>query len=232
MSKRIVGLRCAKPSARHPHLYPLPGERKNNQRRKPMRRRIISVVLATILLATIFTAEAQQPAKIPKIGLSQPVPLQLSQDSSRLRRELRELGYVEGKNIAFEYRHAENKLDRLPALADELVRLKVDVLVASQTVTPWLPRTLPGRSPSFFRVWLILLRLGWLTAWRGLGATSPGSPTFRRCWPASDWSYSRKPFPSSPALRCCGIHGIQTLPQWKESQLRHENWVCNFIPWR
>ena len=46
------------------------------------------------------------------------------------RREFRELGYVEGKNIAFEYRYADDKLDRLPALADELVRLKVDVLVA------------------------------------------------------------------------------------------------------
>ena len=49
------------------------------------------------------------------------------------RRELRALGYVEGKNIAFEYRYAENKLDRLPALADELVRLKVDVLVTPAT---------------------------------------------------------------------------------------------------
>ncbi len=46
-----------------------------------------------------------------------------------MRRELRALGYVEGKNIAFEYRYSEGKLDRLPALADELVRLKVDVLV-------------------------------------------------------------------------------------------------------
>ena len=46
---------------------------------------------------------------------------------------LRELGYVEGKNIAFEYRYTEGKLDRIPALADELVRLKVDVLVASST---------------------------------------------------------------------------------------------------
>ena len=48
-------------------------------------------------------------------------------------RELRALGYVEGKNIAFEYRYAEGKLDRLPALADELVRLKVDVLLTPST---------------------------------------------------------------------------------------------------
>jgi putative ABC transport system substrate-binding protein len=54
-----------------------------------------------------------------------------------MRRELRELGYVEGKNIIFELRNAEDKSERLPALADELVRLNVDVIVASGTgVTP------------------------------------------------------------------------------------------------
>ena len=51
------------------------------------------------------------------------------------RRELGALGYVEGKNIAFEYRYADNRLDRLPVLADELVRLKVDLLVAPSTIT-------------------------------------------------------------------------------------------------
>ena len=72
-------------------------------------------------------AEAQQPAKVPKIGY-----LAAGSASARLesfRREFRKLGYVEGKNIAFESRYAENKLDRLPSLADELVRLKVDVIV-------------------------------------------------------------------------------------------------------
>ena len=64
------------------------------------------------------------------------------------------------------------------------------------------------------------MRLVWLTAWRGPAGTSQGSPTLERCWLASDWNYSRKPFPSSPALRCFGIHRIQALrKQWKESQL-------------
>ena len=92
------------------------------------------MVLATILLATIFTAEAQQQAKIPKIGFLASGAASRSSSIFRsevFRRELRELGYVEGKNITFESRYAENKLDRLPALADELVRLKVDVLVIS-----------------------------------------------------------------------------------------------------
>ena len=72
-------------------------------------------------------AEAQQPAKIPMIGI-----LAAGSVSARLesfRREFRNLGYVEGKNIAFESRHADNKLDRLPSLAAELVRLKVAVIV-------------------------------------------------------------------------------------------------------
>jgi putative ABC transport system substrate-binding protein len=97
-----------------------------------MRRRIISVVLATILLATIFPAEAQQQAKVPKIGWLGARPASAI-GSESLRRELRALGYVDGKNIAFEYRRADNRLDRLPALADELVRLKVDVLVTPST---------------------------------------------------------------------------------------------------
>jgi putative ABC transport system substrate-binding protein len=77
-------------------------------------------------------AEAQQQAKIPKIGW-----LGARSASAPARelfvRELRALGYVEGKNIAIEYRYAEGKLDRLPALADELVRLKVEVLLAPAT---------------------------------------------------------------------------------------------------
>ena len=65
---------------------------------------------------------------------SQPVPLSAHPwHDEFIRRELRELGYVEGKNIAFENRSAENKFDRLPALADELVRLKVDVLLTPAT---------------------------------------------------------------------------------------------------
>jgi putative tryptophan/tyrosine transport system substrate-binding protein len=98
-----------------------------------MRSTIISVVLATILLATIFTAEAQQQTKVAKIGFLGTRSAGPDSGLELFRRELRGLGYVEGKNIAIESRYAENKLDRLPALADELVRLKVDVLVAGGT---------------------------------------------------------------------------------------------------
>ena len=97
-----------------------------------MGKKAIVVLLVGLALASVHLAEAQQQAKMPKIGWlgarSASAPR-----ARGIRREFRALGYVEGKNIAFEYRYADDKLDRLPALADELVRLKVDVIVAPST---------------------------------------------------------------------------------------------------
>ena len=77
-------------------------------------------------------AQAQQPAKVPRIGfLSASSPEALSSRIEAFRQGLRELGYIEGKNIVIEWRSAEGKLDRLPALASELVRLKVDIIVTA-----------------------------------------------------------------------------------------------------
>jgi putative ABC transport system substrate-binding protein len=95
--------------------------------------KIFCLALGAMLLALSFPAEAQQRAKVPKIGWLGARPAASATGLEGLRRELRALGYVEGKNIAFESRYAENKLDRLPALADELVHLKVDVLVTPST---------------------------------------------------------------------------------------------------
>jgi putative tryptophan/tyrosine transport system substrate-binding protein len=76
-------------------------------------------------------AQAQQPKKVPRIGyLSNTDRAGESTRSEAIRRSLRELGYIEGQNIAIEYRYAEGKWDRLPELAAELVRLKVDIILA------------------------------------------------------------------------------------------------------
>ena len=96
-----------------------------------MSKKIRAWLLATFFLATASPVEAQQPAKVAKIGWLGIRPISDPGGGYEiLRQELRAFGYVEGKNIVFEYRSADNKPDRLPALADELVRLKVDVLVA------------------------------------------------------------------------------------------------------
>jgi putative ABC transport system substrate-binding protein len=88
-----------------------------------------------MLLALPFPARAQQPTKIPRIGWL--TGSSLSANSARreaFRQGLRELGYIEGKNIVIEWRSAEGKLDRLPALAAELVRLKVDIIVTAGAI--------------------------------------------------------------------------------------------------
>jgi putative ABC transport system substrate-binding protein len=99
--------------------------------RKQARKKVFASTLGALLLAFCISVEAQQTGKIPRIGfLSGGFPGSTI-GIERMRRELRELGYVEGKNIAFDYRYAEDKPERSPALADELVRLKVDVIIAS-----------------------------------------------------------------------------------------------------
>src|SRR4030095_2036539 len=94
--------------------------------------------VCALLLAFGLSAEAQQPTKMPRIGyLSGASPSAIRERIEAFRQGLRELGYVEGKNIVIEYRWAEGKPDRLPDLAAELVRLKVDIIVsAGPAVTP------------------------------------------------------------------------------------------------
>jgi putative ABC transport system substrate-binding protein len=89
-------------------------------------------LLAVLLLASMNLGEAQQPKKVPRIGyLSNVDPATESNRSEAIRLALRELGYIEGENIATEYRYAEGKRDRYPGLLAELVRLKVDIIVTT-----------------------------------------------------------------------------------------------------
>jgi len=93
---------------------------------------VLSILFAVVLLAVAVIAEAQQPKKVHRIGyLTSRAPASDSARSEAIRLALRELGHVEGQNIAIEYRYAEGKLDRLPELAAELVRLKVDIIVVA-----------------------------------------------------------------------------------------------------
>ena len=96
-----------------------------------------SILVAVVLLVLGVTAEAQQPKKVPRIGyLSNSDPVTESARAEAVRLALRELGYVEGQNIATEYRYAEGKPDRFPELAAELVRLKVDIIVTAGGIGP------------------------------------------------------------------------------------------------
>jgi putative ABC transport system substrate-binding protein len=97
-----------------------------------MRKTIIGLTLSAMLFALCSSASAQQSGRVPRIGyLITSSPSAIAPRMDAFQQGLRELGYVEGKNIVIERRHAEGKLDRLPELAAELVRLNVDVLVTS-----------------------------------------------------------------------------------------------------
>ena len=95
-------------------------------------KKIVYLALGAMLLVLCFSARAQQPKKVPRIGyLSGSPPSAIAEHNEAFRQGLRELGYMEGKNIVIEWRSAEGKPDRLPALATELVHLKVDVIVTA-----------------------------------------------------------------------------------------------------
>jgi len=97
-----------------------------------MHKKITRRAFCSMLLALPFPARAQQPKKVPLLGyLSTGNSTSESTRAEGIRLALRERGYIEGQNIAIEYRYAEEKRDRLPELAPELVRLKVDIIVAA-----------------------------------------------------------------------------------------------------
>src|SRR5262249_20126348 len=98
-----------------------------------MDRRVFITTVGGTILAAPFAAEAQQVGKVARIGVLAVSAADFAPRIEAFRNGLREHGYVEGKNIVFEYRCAEGKLDRLPDLAAELVALKVDVIVTAST---------------------------------------------------------------------------------------------------
>lgn len=168
------------------------------------RRLTFVVTITLIIVATAFTAGAQQPKKAPTIGI-----LTLTSDDSMarvVRQGLRELGYVEGQNIVIEHRFAEGKVDRLPDLAAELVRMKVDVIVArttpvvqaakNATSTIWGRRTRSALDSS--------------PVLPGRAGTLRVHPPSCRSLQASGWNCSGKFFQSFPAL-----------PSWPMVAIRH-----------
>jgi putative tryptophan/tyrosine transport system substrate-binding protein len=97
----------------------------------------IVVLLIGLSLSSVHLAEAQQSKKVPRIGyLASADPARDSTRAEGIRLALRELGYIEGQNIAIEYRYGEGKRDRLAEVAAEPVRLKVNVIVVAGGASP------------------------------------------------------------------------------------------------
>jgi ABC-type uncharacterized transport system substrate-binding protein len=113
-----------------------------------MRKNVIRLTLCAMLLALCVPAEAQQQKKIPRIGVLWPfLPTVGPPLAEAFRHGLRNLGYVEGQNIAIEYRYSEGKDSRLPDLAGELLRLNVDVIFAPTTTAALAAKSATSEIP-------------------------------------------------------------------------------------
>src|SRR4030095_10017156 len=113
-----------------------------------MKKKIFFSAVAILILASVYFADAQQPKNVPRIGFLAPATRTGYQhQTDAFLQGLRELGYVEGQNIVIEYRWADGNFERLPELATELVRLKVDVIVAAVTQASLAAKNATGTIP-------------------------------------------------------------------------------------
>ena len=133
------------------------------------------MLYAALLLAPCSAADAQQPGKIFRIGF---LDTSTASGSAVLvdafRQELSKLGWIEGKNITIEYRFAEQKPERLPELAADLVRLKVDLIVTSGDTPPLAAKKATSTIPIVMANATDPVGQVWLPVWRGREAMSPG----------------------------------------------------------
>ena len=181
-----------------------------------MNRRLLWLLLL-FLLAVGTLAQAQQQAKVAKIGW---LTSSSATGNRALWQALGELGYVEGKNIIIEYGHADNKLDRLPALADELVRLKVDVLIVGSTPAALAAKKATGTIPIVFYNVSDPVAAGWLIAWPRPGANITGFTTIMAVSAGKRLELLKETVPKlSRAAVLWNPQVPGSTQQWKESQL-------------
>ena len=164
-----------------------------------MKKKITLAIVAAFNAASFQLAAAQQPKRVPQIGyLSSSDPATESTRAEAIRLALRKLGYIEGQNIAIEYRYGEGKRDREPQLASELVRLKVDIIVvagggpvirAAKNATKTIPIVMGGLG-------LDPVEAGLVESLARPGGNVTGITTLGRELAVSGWSCSKKWLPN------------------------------------
>jgi len=133
---------------------------------------VVSLTLSALFFLFSVCAQAQQLTKIPRIGYLGVNSLNVNPDRREaFRQGVRELGYVEGKNIVIEWRSAEGKQDRLPALAAELVSLKVDIIITGGPPSTRAAKQATVTIPIVTAQYPDPVGMGSWLAWRGLAVT-------------------------------------------------------------
>jgi putative ABC transport system substrate-binding protein len=184
-----------------------------------MKKTIFGFALSTMVLALCYSASAQQQAKIPKIGWlgtgSEP-----GSGVESFRRELGKLGYVEGKNITFDYRHVDNKLERLPGLADELVRLRVDVLLTMGTPEALALKNATKTIPIIFLAVTDPVAAGLVDSFARPGGNITGFTTLGAVLAGKRLELLKETVPKLTRVAVLWDSQVQgTSQEWKESQL-------------
>jgi putative ABC transport system substrate-binding protein len=146
-----------------------------------MRFRFLALLLANAILASSHLAEAQQPTKVPRIGwLTGSTFSSNAHRTEAFRQGLRELGYVEGKNIVIEWRSANGNPDHQHALVAELVRLKADVIITSGGGPTRTAKEATATIPIVFAQDTDPIRNGFVVSLARPGVTLPGYPGLPR----------------------------------------------------
>src|SRR6266550_6836615 len=177
-------------------------------------------LLAIFLVSAVSIAEAQQQFKVFKIGwLGMCSPSSVSR-YEEFRRALRDLGYVEGKNITFEYRSADNKLDRLPSLAEELVRLKADVIITRGTPEALALKNATNTIPIVFFDVTDPVGAGLVNSLARPGGNITGFSSIEALLAGKRLELLKEAVPKiSRVAVLWNPHDPSSVQQWKESQL-------------
>jgi ABC-type uncharacterized transport system substrate-binding protein len=186
-----------------------------------MTAKILVYALLILILTTIHLAEAQQAKKIPRIGFLYGGSSSFySADIKGILQRLRELGYVEGKNIVIEYRYAEGKLDRLPDLAAELVHLKPDLIVTSSTPGVLAAKKASGTVPIVFMTISDPVGSGVVASLARPGGNITGLTILAPQLAGKRLELLKEAFPkiSRVAVLWNSANAAQ-IPQWKEAEL-------------
>jgi putative ABC transport system substrate-binding protein len=179
-----------------------------------IKRKITHFPLGALFLALCVAAEAQQTRSVTRIGyLSSVNPANESARAQGIRLALHERGYIEGQNIAIEYRYAEGKTDRAPELAAEPVRLKVDIIIvaggihwirAAKNATKTIPIVMVGAGND-------PVEAGLIESLARPGANVTGLTNLVGKLGVSGWSCLKSPFPKLPVSRLSTSRPLQPM---------------------
>ena len=200
-----------------------------------MKRRTIGLIVTLALCLALLAADAQPPKKVPRIGYLAPAPRSASGGIDAFREGLRELGYVEGQNIAIESRFTEGRDERARDLATELVQLGVDVIVAASTAHALAAKHAMSTIPIVFVGVGDPVARGLVTSIARPGGNLTGVGPFSSVEVTSRnaWSCCSRPCPASPVWRSSGTKVLPLRsyrdPRWMcyRRRLGRWGWNCN-----